>query len=96
MYNLYDNSFLAEDSQNIYIPVALEHLNESYTPFILIINHFLKNLIESPEIIYKIIKYSKEEELTNSFILFITNNLYNDILSPEIISEKFLIIIENL
>ena len=96
MYNLYDNSFLAEDSQNIYIPIALEHLNESYTPFILIINHFLKNLIESPEIIYKIIKYSKEEELTDSFILFITNNLYNDILSPEIISEKFLIIIENL
>ena len=59
MYNLYDNSFLEEDSQNIYIPVALEHLSESYTPYILIINHFLKNLIESPEIIYKIIKYAK-------------------------------------
>ena len=96
MYNLYDNSFLTEDSQNIYIPIALEHLNESYTSFSLIINKFLKNIIESPELMYKIIKYSKEEDLTNPFILFITNNLYNDILSPEIISEKLLIIIENL
>ena len=96
MYNLYDNSFLPEESQKIYNSIPLEQINESYPTFNIIINEFLKYLIESPDLIYKIIKYSKEKDLTEPLILFITNNLYNDILSTEIISEKILIIFENL
>ena len=96
MYNFYDNSFLQEECHKLYFLTPLEQINESYTSFIIIINKLLKKIIDSPKLIYKIIKYSTDSDLTNSFLLFITNNLYNDILSPEIISQKFLIIIENL
>ena len=96
MYNLYDNSFLKEESHKLYFLTPLEQINESYTSFIIIINKLLKKIIDSPKFIYKIIKYSTDSDLNNSFLLFITNNLYNDILSPELISEKLLIIIENL
>ena len=96
MYNFYDNSFLQEECHKLYFLTPLDQINESYTSFIIIINKLLKKIIDSPKLIYKIIKYSTDSDLTNSFLLFITNNLYNDILSPEIISQKLLIIIENL
>lgn len=96
MYNLYDNLFLKEEFQKLYFLTPLEQINDTNPSFILIINKFLKRIIDSPEIIYKIIKYSTEKDLTYSFLLFITNNLYNNILSPEIISHKLLIIFENL
>ena len=96
MYNLYDNSFLKEDSQKKYISIPLEQMNKSHPQLFLILNKFLKSLIDYPDILYKIIKCSNEKDLSNSFLLFITNNLFNDILSPEIIPQKLLIIIEKL
>lgn len=96
MYNLYDNSFLMEDAQKKYISIPLEQMNESHPELFLLLNKFLKSLIDYPDILYKIIKCSNEKDLSNSFLLFITNNLFNDILSTEIIPLKLLIIIEKL
>ena len=94
MYNLYDNSFLPEDSQNLYIANPLNQIYKYYPT--IKINELIKYLITSPELIYKIIKYANEKDLSDSFLFFITNNLFNNIISPEIISEKLLIIYENL
>ena len=94
MYNLYDNSFLPEDSQKLYIANPLEQIYEYYPS--IKINELIKHLINSPELIYLLIKYANEGDLSDSFLFFITNNLFNNILAPEIISEKLLIIYENL
>ena len=95
MHNLYDNTFLREDKKK-YNSIFVEQINECQPSFILAINNFFKILNESPELLYKIIKFITESDLTDSFLLFITNNLCVDILSPEIIPENFLLIIENI
>ena len=95
MYNLYDNTFLKEDKKK-YNSIFVDQINECQPSLILAINNFFKILNESPELLYKIIKFITERDLTDSFLLFITNNLCVDILSPEIIPFKFLLIIENI
>jgi hypothetical protein len=95
MYNLYDNTFSREDKKK-YNSIFIEKINECQPSLILAINKFFKILNESPELLYKIIKFITESDLTDSFLLFITNNLCVDILSPEIIPSNFLLIIENI
>ena len=95
MYNLYDNTFSKEDKKK-YNSILVDQINECQPSFILAINNFFKILNESPELLYKIIKFVAESDLSDSFLLFITNNLCVDILSPEIIPAKFLLIIENI
>ena len=95
MYNLYDNTFTKEDKKK-YNSILIEQINECQPSLILAINNFFRILNESPELLYKIIKFITESDLTDSFLLFITNNLCVDILSPEIIPVKFLLIIENI
>ena len=95
MINLYDNTFLREDKKK-YNSIFVKQINECQPSFISAINNFFKILNESPELLYKIIKFITESDLTDSFLLFITNNLCVDILSPEIIPENFLLIIENI
>ena len=95
MYNLYDNTFTKEDKKK-YNSILVGQICECQPSLVIAINNFFRILNESPELLYKIIKFISESDLTDSFLLFITNNLCVDILSPEIIPVKFLLIIENI
>ena len=96
MYNLFDNSLQSEINQKKYISIPLEQMSLSYSSIISLIKNFVQLLIDYPEIIYKTIKCSTEQDLSDSFILFVTNNLFIDILSQDIIPDKLLAIIEEL
>ena len=69
MYNLYNNTFSREDKKK-YNSIFVEKLNECQPSLILAINRFFKILNESPELLYKIIIFITESDLTDSFLHF--------------------------
>jgi len=56
MYNLYDNTFTKEDKKK-YNSILVEQICECQPSLILAINNFFRILNESPELLYKIIKF---------------------------------------
>ena len=96
MLNLLDNGTLQENLRKKYEFIYIDEVGKYFTTLNIYINDFFRELINSPEIMYKILERASSDEMNNSFIFFITNNFYNNILSPEIISQKLFIIEEKL
>ena len=96
MLNLIDNGGLPENLRKKYEFILIDDVEKYLSTLNLYLNDFFRELINSPEIMYKILERASSDEMNNSFIFFITNNFYNNIISPEIISQKLFLIIEKL
>ena len=96
MLNYLDNSRLEEKYRKKYIYISIEDTSKYFESSYLCVKDFFAFIRRSPNIMYKILKYAKKENITESFIYFITNNFYRNILSPEYFSEEMFIIIEQL
>ena len=96
--SLYDNANLPDKAKKEYKFISIENspsfLNDNY--YYSYLKKFWKYLRENPEIIYEILKYSNQENLTSSFNNFIINDLFGDIFDPDNISNTLYYVIEKL
>jgi len=95
--SLYDNANLPEKAKKEYVFIKIEnshnYFKDNYYSYL---KKFWKNLRETPEIIYEILKYSSPDQLTSSFNNFIINDLFCDIFHPDNISNTLYFVIEKL
>ena len=96
--SLYDNSNLPDKAKKEYKFISIENspsfFNDNY--YYSYLKKFWKYLRENPEMIYEILKYSSQENLTSSFNNFIINDLFGDIFQPDNISNTLYYVIEKL
>ena len=96
--SLYDNANLPDKAKKEYKFISIENshnfFNDNY--YYSYLKKFWKYLRENPEIIYEILKYSSQENLTSSFNNFIINDLFGDIFHPDNISNTLYYVIEKL
>ena len=96
--SLYDNANLPDKAKKEYKFISIENshnfFNDNY--YYSYLKKFWKYLRENPEIIYEILKYSSQENLTSSFNNFIINDLFGDIFHPDNISDTLYYVIEKL
>ena len=96
IFNLLFNFFTLENEKKKYIYIPLKKTIKYFGSLYLYAKDFLVFLRQSPDILYKIIKFAEKEYLDDSFIYFITNNFYNDIFRNDVISDDFLLLSESL
>ena len=76
--------------------IPTEETSSYFSACYLALKDFLKFIRTYPDIIYKIIKLSKQKYLLYDFNTFIINNFYEDILNPDNISKDFIYVLEHL
>ena len=97
LLNLIDNSELPVDKKKNYVLIQFENTSKYFSSAYLCVKDFFKVLLNSPELLYKILTKAEQKDLCNSsFIYFITNNFFNNILSSKTYSEELLILITHL
>ena len=92
MFNLLEE----EKDKKKYIYIPLEKTTQYFGSSYLYVKDFIIFLRQTPEIMYKIIKFASKQDLDSSFIYFISNNFYDDIFTHDTIHEDFLNLAENL
>ena len=84
MNNLYFNNILSKGKENQlqFEYVKSKDISQNFNMCYLLINKLWKELYQDKDLVYKILKYAKKEELMDSHInIFFMQNFYNDLLS---------------
>ena len=89
-------SYISNNDNRKFILIPSEETSRYFSACYLALKDFLKFIRTYPDIVYKIIKLSKQKYLVYDFNDFILNNFYEDILNPNTISKDFIYVIDHL
>ena len=89
-------SYINNNENKKLILIQPEETSRYFSACYLALKDFLKFIRTYPDIVYKIIKLSKEKYLLYDFNSFLLNNFYEDILNPDTISKDFIYVIDHL
>ena len=82
MMNLYFNNILSINEKKEFKYINLDETSKHFNTCYLIIKDFWKELYNNKELVYKLMKFSKKDELINSYLnIFFMQNFYINLFS---------------